>query len=87
MLWVNSWIGQFMVTWPGRLVRIALSLVLVVIGLAIVGGPVGVVIAVVGLVPGAAGVSDRCVLSPLFGGPFSGQAIRDAGRRQTQVKG
>lgn len=86
MAFATSSIGQFLVTGAGRLVRIALGVVIIGVGLGIVGGPAGAVLALVGVVPLAAGVFDVCVLSPLFGGPFSGRAIRDAGRRSAQIK-
>jgi hypothetical protein len=40
----------------------------------------GIALMVLGLVPLAAGIFDVCVLSPLFGGPFSGERIRAKGR-------
>ena len=41
-----------------------------------VGGTTGSILAVIGLVPLLAGTFDVCVFSRLFGGPFSGTAIR-----------
>ncbi|WP_300008171.1 YgaP-like transmembrane domain [Pseudonocardia sp.] len=57
----------FMSSAAGRLTRILAGIVLIVVGLAVVGGIGGVVLAVVGLVPLAAGVFNFCLLGPLFG--------------------
>jgi len=65
----------------GRLVRVVAGLALIGGGLGVVHGTAGIVMAVVGLVPLGAGAFDVCVISALVGGPFSGQAIRDLGRR------
>ncbi|MCP4199783.1 MAG: DUF2892 domain-containing protein, partial [Proteobacteria bacterium] len=40
-------------------------------------GPIGIIIAVVGLVPLLAGLFDVCVFAPLFNNPFRGPAIRE----------
>ncbi len=77
----RSWFGQFMASGAGRLARIVAGLVLIGVGLGVVQGTAGVVIAVVGLVPLGAGALDVCVISALVGGPFSGKAIRDLHRR------
>ena len=81
MALAKSWFGQFMASGAGRIVRMVAGLVIIGVGLGLVHGTAGVVIAVVGLVPLGAGAFDVCVISVLFGGPFAGQAIRDAGRR------
>jgi hypothetical protein len=73
----SSWFGQFMASGTGRVVRVIAGLALIGIGLSVVQGTAGAVMAVVGLVPLGAGAFDVCVISALFGGPFSGQAIRD----------
>jgi Protein of unknown function (DUF2892) len=72
--------AAFMSSPAGRIVR-------VVAGLALIGGGaalalsatnvvLGVVLAVVGLVPFFAGTLDVCVFAPLFGAPFSGAKVR-----------
>ena len=53
-------------TW-GRLARIALGLVLVGYGLAVLGGTPGIALALLGLLPVALGVSGRCLLEPFTG--------------------
>jgi len=67
---------QFMASMNGRIVRAVAGLVLVYLGLASVQGTGGYILAVVGLVPLAAGVFDFCVFSALFGGKFWGKDIR-----------
>ena len=46
------------------------------VGLAVVGGTSGIVLAVVGLVPLLAGVLDVCLFAPLFGAPLKGTDVR-----------
>ena len=62
----------------GRLVRVIAGLALIVIGLWLIQGVVGWILAVVGLVPLLAGLFDRCVFAPLFGLPFDGFQLRRA---------
>ncbi len=50
----------------GRALRIILGLALIYIGLVTVGGTLGVIIAVVGLVPIAMGVAGPCLLGFAF---------------------
>jgi len=60
----------------GRVIRIIAGLALVAIGLLLVQGLVGWILAIVGLVPLLAGIFDRCVFAPLFGLPFDGPGLR-----------
>ncbi len=69
---------SFMASPAGRLVRIVAGLVLMVWGLIGLGGVLGIVVAVVGLLPLVAGVFDFCVFAPLFGAPLAGTKIRSA---------
>jgi hypothetical protein len=69
-------IFRFLASSAGRLVRAVAGLILIVVGIAVVGGVVGWILAIVGLVPLAAGVFDRCVFAPLFGLPFAGPSLR-----------
>jgi hypothetical protein len=66
----------FMASTVGRITRIVAGIALVALGLLVLKGTVGIVVAVVGLVPLAAGVFDFCVFAPLFGCPMSGPKIR-----------
>ncbi len=55
---------NFMSSTAGRALRIIAGLALIVIGLAVVGGTGGIVLAVVGLVPLGAGVAERLPVRP-----------------------
>lgn len=68
-------LARFMATSAGRALRVVAGLALIVIGLAI-GGIGGVVLAVVGLVPLAAGVFNVCLIAPLIKAPFNGKAVQ-----------
>jgi hypothetical protein len=52
----------------GRIARIAIGVVLIVVGLAI--GHWWALLALLGVVPLAAGALNICLLSPFFGRPF-----------------
>jgi hypothetical protein len=69
-------LGQFMASGLGRATRIVAGVALIAGGLLSIGGTTGYVVAAIGLVPLLAGLFDVCVFSRLFGGPFSGAAIR-----------
>lgn len=62
--------ARFMSSYIGRLIRIVAGIVMVGVGLFVVTGIWGIVLAVVGLVPLVAGLVNVCVFAPLFGGPF-----------------
>jgi hypothetical protein len=68
---------RFLASSTGRVVRAVAGLALIVVGLAVVGGAIGWILAVVGLVPLLAGIFDRCVFAPLFGLPFAGPRLRE----------
>ena len=67
---------KFMASTTGRIVRIVAGLALIGWGLLGPGGTTGLIVAIVGLVPLAAGLFDFCVFAPLFGNPLSGRKIR-----------
>ena len=67
---------KFMASTTGRIVRIVAGLALIGWGLLGLGGTTGLIMAIVGLVPLAAGLFDFCVFAPLFGNPLSGRKIR-----------
>lgn len=69
---------SFLASGTGRIVRILAGLALIVWGIWGLGGTTGILVAVIGAVPLAAGVFDFCVFAPLFGMPFSGPKIRAA---------
>ena len=66
--------SQFMASTVGRAARVVTGLALVVVG-GLLGGAWWV-LAVVGLVPMAAGAPDVCLINVLFGKPLSGKAVR-----------
>ncbi len=53
---------EFMNTGAGRALRIVLGIALVYLGLAVVGGTAGLILAVVGLAPIVMGIWGRCLL-------------------------
>ena len=77
----TSWFGQFMASGLGRVVRIIGGGALIVGSLLWLDEPASYVVAAIGLIPLLAGAFDKCVLSALSGGPFSGAEIRALGRR------
>ncbi len=69
--------AKFMSSGAGRLLRIVAGLALILVGLMVVAGTWGIVIAVIGLVPFLAGIFDVCVIGKLFmGTPFKGAEVR-----------
>ncbi len=67
---------NFMASGTGRIARIVAGIALIAVGLLVVKDTAGIIVAVVGLLPLAAGVFDFCVFAPLFGRPLSGPQIR-----------
>lgn len=61
-----------------RGMRIVAGLALLALGLAVVRGSAGLVIALIGLLPLAAGTFDFCILGPVFGLPLPGPRFRRA---------
>ncbi len=68
----------FIASTPGRVARVVAGTALLLIGLLVIEGAVGYVVAVIALVPLLAGLFDVCVISKLTGGPFRGAEIREA---------
>ena len=69
-------IVSFLASPAGRIIRIVAGIALIIWGLWGLGSTAGMVVAIVGLVPLAAGLFDFCVFAPLFGAPLSGAKIR-----------
>ena len=69
---------RFIASPTGRVIRIVAGLALILIGLLALEGLASWILAIVGLVPLAAGVFDWCVFAPLFGLPFVGPRLRQA---------
>ncbi len=68
--------AKFMASTAGRLIRIVAGIVLIAVGLVVVQGTGGIILAVVGLVPLVAGLIDICIFAPLFGAALQGKKIR-----------
>jgi hypothetical protein len=64
--------AAFMSTPLGRGLRVVLGAVLIYLGLAVVQGVGGTILAVVGVLPIVTGMLNLCLLGPLFGAPISG---------------
>ena len=60
----------------GRIARIVIGAVLVVVGVS-VGGTVGIIVGLIGLVPVGLGMSNRCIISKAIGAPFKGEDAID----------
>ena len=71
-----SRLGQLLASTAGRIARVVAGVALIAGGLLAVGGTPGLILAAIGFVPLLAGAFDVCLFSALFGGPFSGRAIR-----------
>jgi hypothetical protein len=71
---------NFLASMAGRWTRGIAGLALVIIGIWLIRGAWGWVIAIIGLVPLAAGLFDFCVFAPLFGLPFNGPRLRESVR-------
>lgn len=67
----------------GRVVRIVLGLVLIVIGASLGGW--WWLLAIVGLLPLAAGLFNFCTLAPLFHMPLSGRRFEEATRARQRA--
>jgi hypothetical protein len=67
---------KFLASPTGRVIRALAGIALIAWGLLGLGGTTGIIVAVIGVVPLAAGLFDFCVFAPLFGAPLSGQKIR-----------
>jgi hypothetical protein len=67
--------ARFMASRAGRGVRIVAGVALIAVGIAI-GGTAGIIVAVVGVFPLAAGVLDVCLFAPFFRAPFRGCEVR-----------
>jgi Protein of unknown function (DUF2892) len=67
---------SFLASSAGRVIRALAGIVLIILGLAVIGGVGGYIVAIVGLIPLAAGAFDFCVFAPLAGLPFGGSQLR-----------
>jgi hypothetical protein len=67
---------RFLASTAGRVTRVVAGLILIVVGLLLIHGVGGWIVAIIGLVPLAAGLFDVCVFAPLLGMPFVGSSLR-----------
>ena len=67
---------EFMTSNAGRAVRVVLGLVIMSLGLFVVQGTVGTIMAVVGLVPLSGGVFAFCLIGGAMGYPLKGVDAR-----------
>lgn len=67
--------AQFMATPLGRGIRVVAGIVLIALGLLVVEGTGGIILAVIGLMPILAGALNICLIAPLIGAPFSGSQL------------
>ncbi|MFW5748683.1 MAG: YgaP family membrane protein [Chloroflexota bacterium] len=77
-------VAGFLASTTGRVVRGVAGVILIALGLLVLDQPLGLIVAVIGLVPLAAGVFDFCLLAPLFGLPFQGKGVRQETHQQQQ---
>jgi DUF2892 family protein len=68
--------ARFINSTPGRIARIVVGAVLVIWGCVHLDESGAVMFIIAGLVPLAAGTVDICLISPLVGGPISGEKVR-----------
>ena len=72
--------ASFMSSAAGRILRMVVGLGLIGWGVFLIVAAsnvtLGIILAVVGLVPLAASLADVCIFAPLFGAPFSGAKVR-----------
>ncbi len=69
---------KFMSSTTGRITRIVAGIALIAVGLLVVHGLGGIILAIVGLLPLVAGLFDFCVFAALFGAPLSGKKVRSS---------
>jgi Zn-dependent protease len=77
----GSAFSRFMASSKGRLVRVALGVLLITAG-TVIGGRTGLAVSVAGLLPLAAGVFNLCPIAPLWGGHFLGASYCPARDRE-----
>ncbi len=68
--------ARFMASPVGRIVRILAGVAMMVAGLRFVGGTGGLILAIAGVIPLAAGVFNFCGVAPLIHAPFWGKSVQ-----------
>ena len=67
---------RFAASKAGRAIRIIVGIILIVLGLIVVTGTGGIIIAIIGLGPLLSGILNFCVIAPLFNAPFWGKDVK-----------
>ncbi len=67
---------KFMTSSKGRVARVIAGLVILTVGLAVIQGTLGLILALIALVPIAGGVFDFCLAGVALGYPFRGADAR-----------
>ena len=57
---------------PGKMLRVVVGLLVIGVGILIIQGTAGFVVAVIGLIPIFAALAGICLIAPLFGYTFEG---------------
>jgi len=70
-------LARFMASGMGRGLRVLLGLALIGVGLGVVKGTNGMILAAVGVVPIALGALNVCLIGPLLGAPFMGKDLKE----------
>lgn len=66
-----------LVTKNGRIGRIIVGIILIVVGLIWPNSNLGLILVIIGAIPVVAGALDICLLAPLAGLPLKGKEIRE----------
>ena len=67
---------KFMTSGMGRAARVVLGIIIMLLGLIVVQGTVGTIMAVVALIPIAGGLFDFCLAGFVLGYPLKGAQAR-----------
>jgi hypothetical protein len=67
---------MFMSSKNGRIARIVVGALLLVLGFAVVDIPWGYLVMAIGVIPLVAGLLDKCLLAAAFGYPINGPDLR-----------
>jgi len=68
--------AAWMATPAGRFIRVAAGAAIIIAGF-VIGGAGGAIVGLIGLVPLAMGVTNRCLIGKIIGAPFKGQDSMD----------
>jgi hypothetical protein len=77
---------DWLLTTQGRLARIALGTILILIGLGVVGGFLGVILLIIGAVPIASAAYGTLLVGPLFGRDIRGRTPQEQPREEPDAE-